>query len=115
MSDESCVAVTWLVHGIDILDLLCPAVFTTLRVYALTGRNRWIAGVVMVLGLGPFVVNMSTAYQNRVVNLAPPLLCAPYTSASTSQYLTGGSVSPEALVHIPLCSLCYIYSGGGFP
>ncbi|KAI0653703.1 hypothetical protein C8Q70DRAFT_1059115 [Cubamyces menziesii] len=38
-------------------------VFSALRVYALTQKNKPLSAVVLVLGLGPFVVNMAAIYQ----------------------------------------------------
>ncbi|KAI0780938.1 hypothetical protein BD413DRAFT_620066 [Trametes elegans] len=60
---------------IERMALLGPAAFTTLRVYALSGKKRCITSVVLVLSLGPFIVNMSALYQDHVVNSAPPVLC----------------------------------------
>ena len=41
-------------------DIFSP-VFSALRVYALTQKNKLLSAVVLVLGLGPFVVNMVRA------------------------------------------------------
>ncbi|KAL1937965.1 hypothetical protein VTO73DRAFT_12715 [Trametes versicolor] len=41
----------------DILNLIGPAMFTTLRIYALSRQNKVLVGVVLVLSMAPFVIN----------------------------------------------------------
>ncbi|KAI0780910.1 hypothetical protein BD413DRAFT_500989, partial [Trametes elegans] len=83
----SCLAVGWLGTVIERLVLLGPAAFTTLRVWALSGKKKPITGAVLVLSLGPFVVNTSTLYQEHFANSPPPVLCAQSLNVSTSGYI----------------------------
>ncbi|EIW56788.1 uncharacterized protein TRAVEDRAFT_49609 [Trametes versicolor FP-101664 SS1] len=68
----------------DILNLIGPAMFTTLRIYALSRQNKVLVGVVLVLSMAPFVINASTAYQNPPINLPAPLGCTLIDTASRS-------------------------------
>ncbi|KAI0780942.1 hypothetical protein BD413DRAFT_501205, partial [Trametes elegans] len=83
----SCLAVSWLVIAIERLVLLGPAAFTTLRVWALSEKKKPITGAVLVLSLGPFVVNTSTTHLNHFTNIAPPVLCSGSLDISTSGYI----------------------------
>ncbi|KAL1937371.1 hypothetical protein VTO73DRAFT_13777 [Trametes versicolor] len=56
----------------DVLAMLGPAAFTTLRVYAISERNKVLTGVVLLLSLGPFIVNACTLYQNVTINYPQP-------------------------------------------
>ncbi|EIW57012.1 uncharacterized protein TRAVEDRAFT_49821 [Trametes versicolor FP-101664 SS1] len=71
-----CTALNWLDIILNNLTMLGPAAFTTLRVYALSGRNKMLTGAVLLLSMGPFLVNMSTVYQLVPSNLPPPILVA---------------------------------------
>ncbi|KAH9895751.1 hypothetical protein C8Q73DRAFT_664849 [Cubamyces lactineus] len=55
---ERCVATIYLSVVVKYVAMIAPAVFSALRVYALTQKNKPLSAVVLVLGLGPFVVNM---------------------------------------------------------
>ncbi|OJT15919.1 hypothetical protein TRAPUB_14141 [Trametes pubescens] len=67
-----------------ILNLVGPAMFTTLRIYALSKKNRLLGGVALVLSMVPFFINTSAAYQSVPINLPAPLNCQSYSTASTS-------------------------------
>ncbi|OSD03808.1 hypothetical protein PYCCODRAFT_201796 [Trametes coccinea BRFM310] len=43
---------------LELCAVAIPAVFSCLRVYALTGRNRWLSGCTLALGLIPMLTNM---------------------------------------------------------
>ncbi|KAI0780882.1 hypothetical protein BD413DRAFT_675446 [Trametes elegans] len=94
----SCLTVGWLGLVIERLVLLGPAAFTTLRVWALSGKKKPITGAVLVLSLGPFVVNTSTIYLRHFTNLPPPVLCAPSLNMSTSEYIAGVVASRGSLI-----------------
>lgn len=78
---SSCTALDWSASVLDSLNMLGPAceweytehesagrtstyiictnqAFTTLRVYALSGANKMLTGVVLLLSMGPFLVNV---------------------------------------------------------
>ncbi|KAJ3000303.1 hypothetical protein NUW54_g6807 [Trametes sanguinea] len=69
---------TFLLHlnwVVEYIMLIGPAVFSCLRVYALTGRNTVISGLTLFFGLMPFVLNMATIYAGHVVNEPMPIGC----------------------------------------
>ncbi|KAL1937385.1 hypothetical protein VTO73DRAFT_13791 [Trametes versicolor] len=78
-----CIVFSWLSYVLEVLTLLGPAVFTTLRVYALSGRNVIVTGLVLVLSMGPFLVNVSTMYQEVPINLPPPFGCSSRYATNT--------------------------------
>ncbi|KAI0780855.1 hypothetical protein BD413DRAFT_13936 [Trametes elegans] len=88
MAPRSCLAIMWLSIVTETLAMLGPAAFTTLRVWVLTGQQKWITGVALILSLGPFVVNVCTLYANHIVNSGPPVLCAESINVSTAWYGT---------------------------
>ncbi|EIW56801.1 uncharacterized protein TRAVEDRAFT_49623 [Trametes versicolor FP-101664 SS1] len=75
--------------AIQFLNLIGPAVFTTLRIYVLSGKNRILGGVALVLSMAPFLINASTAYQQPPINLPAPLNCAATNTASRSLIIGG--------------------------
>ncbi|KAH9852823.1 hypothetical protein C2E23DRAFT_134679 [Lenzites betulinus] len=66
-------------------------VLTTLRTYVLSGRNKLLGGVAMLLSLGPFLVNASTVYHELPVNLPPPENCTLQYSESVAEIQVIGS------------------------
>ncbi|KAI9066097.1 hypothetical protein FKP32DRAFT_1589980 [Trametes sanguinea] len=70
MSTQSCVGVLWTSIVLEFSFLLSPAVFSSLRVYALTGQNKALSGLTLALGMMPFIVNVGTAYQTQITNTA---------------------------------------------
>ncbi|KAH9852810.1 hypothetical protein C2E23DRAFT_729858, partial [Lenzites betulinus] len=77
----------WCQTCLLLLDLIGPAILTTLRTYVLSGRNKLLGGVAMILSLGPFLVNASTEYQRLPVNLPPPENCAVQYSGSVAELI----------------------------
>ncbi|OSC99936.1 hypothetical protein PYCCODRAFT_1437914 [Trametes coccinea BRFM310] len=70
-----CVGVLWLSIVLEFSFLLSPAVFSSLRVYALTEQNKALSGLTLALGMMPFIVNVATAYQTQVTN-SPVVGCS---------------------------------------
>ncbi|KAL1942676.1 hypothetical protein VTO73DRAFT_4916 [Trametes versicolor] len=64
---NSCVALVWLTTVTWILNLLGPAMFTTLRIYALSRENKILGGVSLVLSMAPFVINASGEPKHRML------------------------------------------------
>ncbi|KAI0820555.1 hypothetical protein BC628DRAFT_853166 [Trametes gibbosa] len=58
------------------------------RTYVLSGKNKVLCGVALILGLGPFLVNVSTLYQAPPINLPPPENCTVTICARTCAILT---------------------------
>ncbi|KAH9852820.1 hypothetical protein C2E23DRAFT_885207 [Lenzites betulinus] len=56
-----------------------------LRTYVLSGRNKLLGGVALILSLGPLLVDVSTFYLTLPVNLPPPENCAGQNAASTAE------------------------------
>ncbi|KAL1937387.1 hypothetical protein VTO73DRAFT_13793 [Trametes versicolor] len=88
---SSCDALNRLGTILNYLALLGPAAFTTLRVYALSGTNKILTGIVLLLSMGPFVVNVSTWYQHCGSNrhLAADPYCPPDIDTSLATVLSG--------------------------
>ncbi|KAL1938451.1 hypothetical protein VTO73DRAFT_11691 [Trametes versicolor] len=84
---NSCTALGWFGYIVEVLALLGPASLTILRVYALSGKNKAVTGVVLLLGTGPFLVNVCTLYQDVTLNLPSPLNCASYIVATPTAYV----------------------------
>ncbi|KAL1938453.1 hypothetical protein VTO73DRAFT_11693 [Trametes versicolor] len=80
---RSCTALQRLISVLNVLAMLGPASFTTMRVYALSGRNKILTSLVLLLSMGPFVVNVSTLYQDVPVNLPPPDSGCTFSLATT--------------------------------
>ncbi|KAM5545116.1 hypothetical protein V8D89_001227 [Ganoderma adspersum] len=60
-----------------LLSILTPTIFSTLRVYALSGGNRVLAGVAFLLCSVPFGVNaMNVVRFVKAVNMYPPFNCS---------------------------------------
>ncbi|KAL1938089.1 hypothetical protein VTO73DRAFT_11918 [Trametes versicolor] len=72
---SSCTTISWLGNIIDILNLIGPAAFTTLRARALSGGNNILTGAVFTLSIIPFLINTVTLYQIVPVNLPAPSNC----------------------------------------
>ncbi|KAH9890466.1 hypothetical protein C8Q73DRAFT_792916 [Cubamyces lactineus] len=67
---------------------VAPAIFSANRAYALSGQARLIYCVVLVLSLGPFIINLITnMLWEKAVNLPPPLLCTIDNSSPSSPSL----------------------------
>ncbi|KAH9850483.1 hypothetical protein C2E23DRAFT_887374 [Lenzites betulinus] len=66
--------------------LVAPAhaAFSTLRVYALSGRDWRIAAVVCFIMLGPIIANVYDLPQEKPVNLPPPYNCEVANSVATA-------------------------------
>ncbi|EIW53843.1 uncharacterized protein TRAVEDRAFT_51584 [Trametes versicolor FP-101664 SS1] len=67
---------------LELLNLVGSAMFTTLRIYALSRKNRILSGIALVLSMAPFVINVSTRYQQLLSNLPAPLNCVKINTAS---------------------------------
>ncbi|KAI9060780.1 hypothetical protein FKP32DRAFT_1595102 [Trametes sanguinea] len=85
--------------------LIGPAVFSCLRVYALTGRNMVLSGLTLFFGLMPFVLNMATIYAGHVVNELMPVGCTdeytlPDTVTIALTFLSRGSLILSDLIVI---------------
>ncbi|KAL1937251.1 hypothetical protein VTO73DRAFT_13920 [Trametes versicolor] len=80
----SCTSLVWLTNVLVILNLIGPAMFTTLRIYALSRKNRILGGVALVLSMAPFLINASTAYTQPPINLPAPLNCTATSMTSRS-------------------------------
>ncbi|TFK81928.1 hypothetical protein K466DRAFT_590923 [Polyporus arcularius HHB13444] len=77
-----CRGLYWSEVALENLSMLGPALFSSLRVYALSGQHRVLTGLTLGLALMPFFVNVSTDYQSHPVNLDPPYNC--YLDSTTS-------------------------------
>ncbi|EIW57005.1 uncharacterized protein TRAVEDRAFT_49816 [Trametes versicolor FP-101664 SS1] len=86
VSPSSCTTLFWLNNVLYVISLLGPASFTTLRVYALSRGNKMLAGLVLLLSMGPFLVNVSTLYQYVPINLHLPGGCSTGINTSTTTY-----------------------------
>ncbi|KAI0356738.1 hypothetical protein OH77DRAFT_1422925 [Trametes cingulata] len=73
--DNSCIAVGWCLSILAILELLGPAVFAALRMYALSGRNKYLSAVTLILSLAPALEALSDTYKYLPANEAPPANC----------------------------------------
>ncbi|KAL1937162.1 hypothetical protein VTO73DRAFT_14504 [Trametes versicolor] len=82
-SAASCTLLVWLTKVLNVLDVIGPAMFTTLRLYALSRKSKTLGGVALVLGMTPFIVNASVAYQVVPINLPEPLNCNQINTSST--------------------------------
>ncbi|KAI0629913.1 hypothetical protein C8Q77DRAFT_1139178 [Trametes polyzona] len=76
ISNESCVALGWLINVVIVLASIGPVVFTVMRASALAGRNKLFSGVMIVLGMGVVVYTVLLAAYLAPVNLPPPDNCA---------------------------------------
>ncbi|KAL1940485.1 hypothetical protein VTO73DRAFT_9057 [Trametes versicolor] len=79
---NSCASLFWLTVVLELLSLAGSATFTTLRIYALSQKNRILSGIALVLSMAPFVINTSTQYQQLPSNLPAPLNCVGINIAS---------------------------------
>ncbi|KAI0820547.1 hypothetical protein BC628DRAFT_1397099 [Trametes gibbosa] len=75
VSNTSCTFLIWSGVGVELLNLVGPAVLTALRTYVLSGKNKLLGGAALASGLTPFLVNAIIAYQTPPANLAPPQNC----------------------------------------
>ncbi|KAL7285753.1 hypothetical protein ACG7TL_000862 [Trametes sanguinea] len=80
-SFDSCKGIAWFNNVVSAFILLSPAVFSTLRVYALTGRNKHLSALTFLLGIAPFAVNVTTDYKNQIMILPDPLGCGAINTA----------------------------------
>ncbi|KAI0324190.1 hypothetical protein GY45DRAFT_1375745 [Cubamyces sp. BRFM 1775] len=64
---QSCVATIYFSVVLKYVAMIAPALFSALRVYALSQKNKPLSAVVLLLGLGPFIVNMAAIYQINFV------------------------------------------------
>ncbi|KAI0365857.1 hypothetical protein BV20DRAFT_1056130 [Pilatotrama ljubarskyi] len=60
---------------ISCLSLLGPAVFASLRVYALSEKSKALSAVTLVLSLAPFLITTTLLYRYRIVNYPAPINC----------------------------------------
>ncbi|KAL1937165.1 hypothetical protein VTO73DRAFT_14507 [Trametes versicolor] len=79
-----CASVVWLTVILRNLNYIGPAMFTALRIYAVSRKNRVLGGVALALSMTPFVINMSTIYEILPINLPAPLNCTQANTASRS-------------------------------
>ncbi|KAI0682697.1 hypothetical protein C8T65DRAFT_687066 [Cerioporus squamosus] len=79
---DSCRGLHWAEVVLGLFSMLGPALFSSLRVYALSGQHRVLTGLTLGLVLMPFFINVSTDYQSHPVNLDPPYNC--YLDSTTS-------------------------------
>lgn len=58
--------------------MLLWAAVSALRVYAVSGRNRWLAAATMLLGVVPFVINAvdTAALRADVISLGGTIMCS---------------------------------------
>ncbi|KAL7278311.1 hypothetical protein ACG7TL_008287 [Trametes sanguinea] len=78
--------------------LIGPAVFSCLRVYALTGRNTVLSVLTLFFGLMPFVLNMATIYAGHVVNEPMPVGCTDEYTLSATVTIAGSLIFSDLLV-----------------
>ncbi|RPD72779.1 hypothetical protein L226DRAFT_146660 [Lentinus tigrinus ALCF2SS1-7] len=83
----------WTEVVLGLLSMLGPALFSALRVYALSGKHRALTGLTFGLALIPIFVNVSTEYQSHPVNIDPPYNCSLDSTTSPSVALTVTFVS----------------------
>ncbi|KAL1942697.1 hypothetical protein VTO73DRAFT_4937 [Trametes versicolor] len=81
---NSCTSLAWLVTVIEMLNLIGPALFTTLRIYALSKKNKILGGLALALSMAPFLLNTGIVYHNIPINLPAPVNCQIISTASTS-------------------------------
>ncbi|CDO72028.1 hypothetical protein BN946_scf184943.g63 [Trametes cinnabarina] len=83
--NQACTFVLHLNWVSEYIMLLGPAIFSCLRVYALTGRNKALSGLTLAFGCMPFILNMVTIYAGHVVNEPMPVGCTDeYTLSATA-------------------------------
>ncbi|KAI0329488.1 hypothetical protein GY45DRAFT_1371562 [Cubamyces sp. BRFM 1775] len=70
--------------GADFLRYFPQAAFSSLRAYALSEHNRWIAGAIFLLLMGPVAVNASTLRWTHIHNLPAPIGCTSSTGITPS-------------------------------
>ncbi|KAI0820497.1 hypothetical protein BC628DRAFT_1330158, partial [Trametes gibbosa] len=76
---HSCLPTGWVVFVLNIVGIIGPSIFTTFRTYALSGRNKILGIVSLVLGLTPFFINVVSSLSpshRRVHNFPAPNNCA---------------------------------------
>ncbi|EIW63117.1 uncharacterized protein TRAVEDRAFT_43423 [Trametes versicolor FP-101664 SS1] len=61
-----------------------PVMFTTLRIYALSKKNKILGGLALALSMAPFLLNTGIVYHNIPINLPAPVNCQIISTASTS-------------------------------
>ncbi|KAI0351093.1 hypothetical protein OH77DRAFT_1430109 [Trametes cingulata] len=102
ISDIRCTATFWALGIVAFLACSGPAVFASLRVYVLTGRNRLLCGVSLVLSFTPIIINLNSLYLYYTVNYPPPLNCSYGTneSAHLKLALALGSRVPQIVMDV---------------
>ncbi|KAH9852814.1 hypothetical protein C2E23DRAFT_917821 [Lenzites betulinus] len=84
-SPSSCIVLGWCTTALALLNLIGPAILTTIRTYVLSGRNKLLGGSALILSLGPFLVNVSSQYRYLPVNLPPPENCGVADTGSAAE------------------------------
>ncbi|KAI0365818.1 hypothetical protein BV20DRAFT_972525 [Pilatotrama ljubarskyi] len=59
----------------NLITLLGPSIFASLRVYALSGKNKLLCGITLLLSASPFLGVLSTIFSFTVANFPPPINC----------------------------------------
>ncbi|KAI0084406.1 hypothetical protein BDY19DRAFT_537951 [Irpex rosettiformis] len=60
-NNNVCFAFTFILEGLQLTGYLCLALFSAVRAYALLNGRKLIAGVIFLLNLVPFAINMHNA------------------------------------------------------
>ncbi|KAI0641610.1 hypothetical protein C8Q79DRAFT_1014055 [Trametes meyenii] len=76
LASMSCAVLGYMDVILSILPYVVWNAFSTLRVYAISGRDWRVSSVVCVLMLGPLVSNIYDAPVIKPVNMPPPYLCS---------------------------------------
>ncbi|KAI0351141.1 hypothetical protein OH77DRAFT_1430171 [Trametes cingulata] len=80
VSNESCAGLVWSGHVLALLSYLGPALFAALRVYAMTGKNKTLSGITLILSLATFLEELIDAYHFPPTNAPPPVNCTTFGS-----------------------------------
>ncbi|OSD02256.1 hypothetical protein PYCCODRAFT_1425384 [Trametes coccinea BRFM310] len=98
VSNLTCVALGWMDIVLNLLPYFIWNAFSTLRVYALSGRDLRVAALVCLLMVGPIAANAYNIPLQKPDNMPPPFNCEVDNAVTLATHNKLTSIAGDAIV-----------------